>query len=67
MAGLPDTIHTWQMVRPWGKDKETGEKIPGIIELKEIPVPELREAVLVPRRGRGPFVEIRSTVMEEAP
>jgi len=54
MASIPQTIQTWQMIRPWAKDKETGQKIPGLIELKEIPVPELQEdEVLVEVAGCG--------------
>lgn len=41
MSGLPESIKTWQMVEPGGKDRETGESRPGKLELKEIPVPEL--------------------------
>ncbi len=29
MADVPTTIKTWQMVTPWGKNKETGEVIQG--------------------------------------
>jgi 6-hydroxycyclohex-1-ene-1-carbonyl-CoA dehydrogenase len=39
--GVPDVIQTWQMVRPWKKDRETGEKTPGVLEQTSIPVPEL--------------------------
>ncbi len=54
MAGKPDSIQTWQMVRPWAKDKETGETIAGVIEKAEIPVPELGEdEVLVEIAGCG--------------
>jgi len=42
MADVPDVIQTWQMVRPWTKDKETGEKTPGQLEKTTIPVPELQ-------------------------
>ncbi len=35
MAGIPDKIHTWQMVQPTTKDE------PGKLELTTIPVPEL--------------------------
>ncbi|RKY15540.1 MAG: 6-hydroxycyclohex-1-ene-1-carbonyl-CoA dehydrogenase, partial [Planctomycetota bacterium] len=38
---VPDKIKTWQMVRPWSVDKETGEKRPGLLELTEIPLGEL--------------------------
>jgi 6-hydroxycyclohex-1-ene-1-carbonyl-CoA dehydrogenase len=47
-------IKAWQMVQPTVKNKETGEKIPGRIELTEIPVPELKEGeVLVKVAGCG--------------
>jgi len=50
----PDRIQTWQMTRPWSKNKETGEKIPGVIERAEIPVPELQKGeVLVEVAGCG--------------
>jgi 6-hydroxycyclohex-1-ene-1-carbonyl-CoA dehydrogenase len=50
----PQKIMTWQMVQPTAKDKETGETIPGKIELAEIPVPELKEGeVLVEVAGCG--------------
>jgi len=42
MSNAPDKIQTWQMVRPWGKDPETGEKIEGILKKTEIPVPPLQ-------------------------
>jgi hypothetical protein len=35
MAGVPKTIKQWQMVQPWGKDKETGAKIEGKLALAE--------------------------------
>jgi 6-hydroxycyclohex-1-ene-1-carbonyl-CoA dehydrogenase len=47
MASIPKTIKTWQMVQPWSKNKETGEKIPGKLELKEIPMPELQAGDVV--------------------
>lgn len=51
---LPDKIKTWQMQRPWKKDRETGEVTEGILELTEIPVPELGEGeVLVKVAGCG--------------
>ena len=54
MSAIPDKIQTWQMVKPWGKDKETGETIEGKIEKTEIPVPELKEdEVLVEVAGCG--------------
>jgi len=54
MPGVPDKIETWQMVRPWGKDKETGKVIEGKIERTSIPVPELKPGeVLVEIAGCG--------------
>jgi len=54
MAGIPDKILTWQMVQPASKNKDTGEKIPGRLEKKEIPVPELKAGeVLVQIAGCG--------------
>jgi len=54
MGNVPDVIQTWQMVRPWTKDKETGEKIPGKLEKTTIPVPELQPGeVLVEIAGCG--------------
>ncbi len=51
---LPETIKTWQMVRPWKKDRETGEITEGRLELAEIPVPVLSEGeVLVKVAGCG--------------
>src|SRR5574337_141534 len=42
------------MVRPWGKNKETGEPIEGKLEKTIIPVPELKEEeVLVEIAGCG--------------
>ena len=38
---MPNEIQTWQMVQPWTRDKETGEKTPGKLERTSIPVPEL--------------------------
>ena len=32
MTSVPDVIQTWQMVQPWRRDKETGEKTPGKLE-----------------------------------
>lgn len=40
--GLPDKIKTWQMVRPWRRDRETGEVTEGILDLREIPLPEIK-------------------------
>jgi len=54
VASIPDAIQTWQMVQPWAKNKETGEKIPGKLERASIPVPELKPGeVLVEIAGCG--------------
>jgi 6-hydroxycyclohex-1-ene-1-carbonyl-CoA dehydrogenase len=54
MAGVPDTIQTWQMVQPWSKDRETGQVTEGKIEKTEIPIPELKDGeVLVEVAGCG--------------
>jgi len=54
MAQIPKVIKTWQMVQPFSKNKETGEIIPGKIEMTEIPVPELKPGeVLVEVAGCG--------------
>ncbi len=54
MTSVPDEIQTWQMVQPWMKDKETGEKIAGVLERTSIPVPELGPGeVLVEVAGCG--------------
>jgi 6-hydroxycyclohex-1-ene-1-carbonyl-CoA dehydrogenase len=54
MWAIPAKIQTWQMVKPWQKDKETGKIIEGKLEKKEIPVPELKEGeVLVEIAGCG--------------
>jgi 6-hydroxycyclohex-1-ene-1-carbonyl-CoA dehydrogenase len=54
MTGVPDAIQTWQMVQPWTRDKETGEKAPGKLERTSIPVPELQPGeVLVEITGCG--------------
>jgi len=54
MADKPDKILTWQMVQPTTKNKETGEVIPGKLEKKELPVPELKPGeVLVEVAGCG--------------
>ena len=51
---VPDVIQTWQMVRPWKKDRETGAKTPGVLELTSIPTPELGPGeVLVEVAGCG--------------
>lgn len=47
-------IQTWQMVQPWTRDKETGEKTAGMLERTSIPVPELEPGeVLVEIAGCG--------------
>jgi 6-hydroxycyclohex-1-ene-1-carbonyl-CoA dehydrogenase len=49
-----DAIQTWQMVQPWTRDKETGEKTPGKLERTSIPMPELQPGeVLVEIAGCG--------------
>ncbi len=54
MAAIPDKIQTWQMVQPTRRDKESGEITPGVIEKKEIAVPELAPGeVLVEVAGCG--------------
>lgn len=54
MAVIPDSIQTWQMVRPTRRDKESGEITPGIIEKKELKVPDLAPSdVLVEVAGCG--------------
>lgn len=40
--GVPQKIQTWQMVRPWSKDRETGAVTEGLLEKAELPVPELQ-------------------------
>jgi len=54
MVQTPKEIKTWQMIQPFSKNKETGEIIPGKIEKKTIPVPELKSGeVLVEVAGCG--------------
>ncbi|HPU29162.1 MAG TPA: 6-hydroxycyclohex-1-ene-1-carbonyl-CoA dehydrogenase [Syntrophorhabdaceae bacterium] len=54
MGEVPKTIKQWQMIQPTTFNKETKEKIPGKLELAEIPVPELKEGeVLVEIAGCG--------------
>jgi 6-hydroxycyclohex-1-ene-1-carbonyl-CoA dehydrogenase len=51
---VPDEIQTWQMIRPWSRDKETGEKTAGKLERVSIPLPELDAGeVLVEIAGCG--------------
>ena len=52
MTKIPDMIETWQMVRPWGKDKET--VVEGKFERVSLSVPELGAGeVLVEIAGCG--------------
>ncbi len=54
MVKTPNKIQTWQMTKPWTKDKETGRAIEGKLELVEIPVPQLQPSeVLVEIAGCG--------------
>ena len=54
MASIPDRIHTWQMVQPTSRNRETGEITPGKLEKTDIPVPELKPGeVLVEVAGCG--------------
>ncbi len=54
MSDIPNKIQTWQMVKPFSKDKETGTVVPGKIEKTEIDVPELKaDEVLVEVAGCG--------------
>lgn len=54
MGTLPDRIHTWQMVQPTSRNRETGEVTPGKIEKTDIPVPEIKSGeVLVEVAGCG--------------
>ncbi len=54
MADIPDKIQTWQMVKPFTKDKETRAVVPGKIEKTEVDVPELKPGeVLVEVAGCG--------------
>jgi 6-hydroxycyclohex-1-ene-1-carbonyl-CoA dehydrogenase len=54
MTAVPNKIKTWQMVQPTMKNKETGDRSPGILEQVEIPVPELKPGeVLVQVAGCG--------------
>lgn len=38
----PQKIQTWQMKRPWSKNRETGEVTQGVLERAELDVPELK-------------------------
>ncbi len=38
----PKKIQTWQMKRPWSKDRETGAVTQGLLERAELDVPELK-------------------------
>lgn len=54
MANVPEKIMTWQMVQPTTRNKETGDVLPGKLEKKELPVPELKSGeVLVEVAGCG--------------
>jgi len=54
MTGVPDSIQTWQMVRPTARNRETGQLVAGVLEKKRIPVPELQPGeVLVEVAGCG--------------
>lgn len=54
MTGVPDSIQTWQMVRPAARNRETGQVDAGVLEKKRIPVPELQPGeVLVEVAGCG--------------
>jgi 6-hydroxycyclohex-1-ene-1-carbonyl-CoA dehydrogenase len=54
VTSIPDVIQTWQMVRPWTRDKETGDWTPGKLVRTAIPVPELQPGeVLVEVAGCG--------------
>jgi len=54
MADVPEKIMTWQMVQPTTRNKETGDVLPGKLEKKELPVPELKsDEVLVEVAGCG--------------
>jgi 6-hydroxycyclohex-1-ene-1-carbonyl-CoA dehydrogenase len=54
MAGVVNMIWTWQMVQPTSFNKETKESIPGKLEKKQIPVPQLQPGeVLVEVAGCG--------------
>jgi 6-hydroxycyclohex-1-ene-1-carbonyl-CoA dehydrogenase len=39
---VPRKIQTWQMKRPWSKDRETGAVTEGLLERAELDVPELK-------------------------
>ncbi|MBS3780909.1 MAG: alcohol dehydrogenase catalytic domain-containing protein, partial [Desulfovermiculus sp.] len=54
MGGVPDKIHTWQMVQPTTKDEESGQVTPGKLEKTALDVPELKPGeVLVEVAGCG--------------
>ena len=54
MGNIPDKINAWQMVRPWSKDRDTGELTPGQLEAVTLDVPELAPGeVLVKVAGCG--------------
>ncbi len=39
---VPSKIQTWQMTRPYSKDRESGKVTEGLLARAEIPVPELK-------------------------
>ncbi|MCP3944728.1 MAG: 6-hydroxycyclohex-1-ene-1-carbonyl-CoA dehydrogenase [Desulfobacteraceae bacterium] len=54
MGKVPEKIWTWQMVSPFGEDRQTGETIPGKLEKTALDVPELKPGeVLVEVAGCG--------------
>ncbi len=54
MVKIPGKILTWQMIQPTSRNIKTAEVIPGKLEKKEIPVPELKTGeVLVEIEGCG--------------
>jgi len=54
MVKVPEKILTWKMIKPWTKNKETGEISEGKLELKEIPVPQIKSGeALVEVAGCG--------------
>jgi 6-hydroxycyclohex-1-ene-1-carbonyl-CoA dehydrogenase len=54
MGQIPKELHAWQMVAPWGKDKETGKVIEGKFKKTTLPVPDIKQGeVLVEIAGCG--------------
>ena len=66
MVSIPDKIQTWQMVQPTTRNKETKEVIPGKLEKKVLPVPELnpREVLVEIAVGKGAEAEQKGQVEE---